>query len=337
MNPPTNRRVSARLESEDYIHIFYTNDRDWSDYVSVDLGDRDSNRRMLNDLSAWQSAANLDYGVVEYHNYSIYAALGLSDFPFLAGNYSTLTTGRNTLYAYMHPLLRNPGPRRLTNSLLARLGWREQSSAADSIESRASDAIEDFFQRRYGNSAREWRDIHLLMSQSVENAKEIFGGESLFYVLLQEVIWADPPYSAAEAAGFVRLYREGGVQDLPGGFSGNVSVRERFRGLDESIRMQEGAAIRWQALLAEPLTAEIRARMEGDVAWFMATASRYRLMAATCDYVLARQNQLDLEEPRTRMAREIAFLEATQVTRDTISPVDQRSFLGLHKALAGIP
>lgn len=77
--------------------------------------------------------------------------------------------------------------------------------------------------------------------------------------------------------------------------------------------------------------------MESDVAWFMATASRYRLMAATCDYVVAREKQLDLNEPRARMAKEIGLLQSTGVTQDTISPVDQRSFLNYHRALAGIP
>jgi hypothetical protein len=73
--------------------------------------------------------------------------------------------------------------------------------------------------------------------------------------------------------------------------------------------------------------------MESDVAWAAATASRYRLMAATCDYVIARFHAADLSEPRSRMEREIAFLESSPVTRDTISPVDQRHFLTYHRLL----
>ena len=130
------------------------------------------------------------------------------------------------------------------------------------------------------------------MSHSVENAKEIFGNNSLYYVLFQELIWADPPYTRSEAAAFIPLYRMGGIQDLPAAFSGVATVRESFRGLDESIHLQEVAGAKWRAVLAGAVARDVRGRMESDVAWFMATASRYRLMAATCDYVMARQNQL---------------------------------------------
>ena len=129
----------------------------------------------------------------------------------------------------------------------------------------------------------------------------------------------------------------GGVQDLPARFSRATTLRESFRGLDESIQLQVAAGAKWRAVVAGPMAGEVRARMESDVAWFMATTSRYRLMAATCDFVIARENQLDLNEPRARMAQEIAFLQSTGVTQDTISPVDQRSFLNHHRALAGIP
>ena len=116
-----------------------------------------------------------------------------------------------------------------------------------------------------------------------------------------------------------------------------ATVRETFRGLDESIRLQELAASKWEAVLAGVLAEDVRRRMESDVAWFVATASRYRLMAATCDYFLAQEYQLDREEPRSRMKQEIALLETSSVTQDTISRVDQRSFLNLHRTLAGIP
>ena len=124
MEPPTNQSITTELQTADYVHIFYLNERDWSDYIDANLSNRDSNRKIVSDLAAWQAVANLNYGVVEYYNYSIFAALGLSDFPFLAGNYEMLVPGRGSIFAYMHPLLTNPGPRRLTNSLLARLAWQ---------------------------------------------------------------------------------------------------------------------------------------------------------------------------------------------------------------------
>lgn len=339
MVPPTNQSITAALQTADYIHIFYLNERDWSDYIDSNLSNRDANRKIVSDLAAWKVVADLNYGVVEYYNYSVFAALGLSDFPFLAGNYETLVPGRGSMFAYMHPLLTNPGPRRLTNSLLARLAWQTRSTGSqiDATDDRSEQIIQEYFERRYAGHATEWREIYELMSRSVENAKEIFGHNSLYFVLFQELIWSEPPYTRSEAVEFIPLYRVGGVQDLPARFSGVATVRESFRGLDESIQLQVAADAKWRAVLAGPMAAAVRARMESDVAWFMATASRYRLMAATCDYVVARENQLDLSEPRARMAQEISFLQSTGVTQDTISPVDQRSFLNQHRALAGIP
>lgn len=339
MVPPTNRSIAAQLQATDYLHIFYLNERSWSDYVDANLPNRDSNRKIVSDLAAWDAIADLNYGVVEYYNYSIFAALALSDFPFLAGNYQMLTRGRGSMFAYMHPLLTNPGPRRLTNTLLSRLAWqaRENGNWIGATSDRSEQVVQEYFERRYAGHATEWREIYDLMSQSVENAKEIFGHDSLYFVLFQELIWSKPPYTRSEAVGFVPRYRMGGIQDLPAAFSGGTTVRESFRGLDESIQLQNAAGAKWQSVLARPLAADVRARMESDVAWFMATASRYRLMAATCDYVVAREKQLDLNEPRARMAKEIGLLQSTGVTQDTISPVDQRSFLNYHRALAGIP
>jgi hypothetical protein len=66
------------------------------------------------------------------------------------------------------------------------------------------------------------------------------------------------------------------------------------------------------------------------------TASRYYLMATTADDMVARQFQLDLAELRVRMEQEIAFLEASTVTDDTVPPVDQRRFLNFSRAVAAI-
>lgn len=336
MRPPTNRAVITELERNEYLHLFYLIERSWSGRMDIDLADRDANRTIIQDLSAWQSAAAFNYGIVEYHNLSTYAGLGLSDFPYFAENFQFLTRNRSALYAYMHPLLKNPGPRRLTNRLLSRLAWvdTDADTAAGILPDAGETLIQEYFDRRYGAHAAGWRTIHELMSQSVENAKEVFGTNSLYWLLFQEFFWASPPYTLAQTAEFIPRFRAGGVQDLPGAFSDVKSVRATFRGLDESIRLQEQAAQLWTAMLDSPLPAAERRRMESDVAWFVATASRYRLMAATSDYVVAKQNQLDLSEPRSRIVREVAFLRESPVLADTISPVDQRSFLDLHLNLA---
>jgi hypothetical protein len=339
MEPPTNPSVIAQLQGADYLHLFYPIDRDWSGQFDTDLVNRDSNRRILEDMDAWQSMWALNYGVVEYHNLSSYGAIGLTDHMHLTANHSIVSNGRSELYAYMHPPLRNPGPRRLTNALQAALAWRDATVVDDTsaLAGRAELATQQYFARRYGEHATEWRAIYDLMCRSVENSKELFGFNSLFWVLFQEFIWTEPFYTPGEVVEFIGKYRSGGVQDLPAAFSGLVTERATFRGLDDSIALQEQARGRWQAVLMRPLTAATRARMESDVAWFEATASRYRLMAATIDLVLARYRGQDESETRARMAPEIAMLNGSSVTQDTLSPVNQRSFLELHRRLANLP
>lgn len=337
MRPPTNLSVTSKLESVNYIHLFYLIERDWSGRVETNLVNRDANRRSIEDMRAWRSVAKFSFGVVEYHNSAMYAAVDLSDFPHFAANFSTLSLDRDAMYAYVHPLLKNPGTRRLTNRLLSRLAWNEVTSPdgpAGALSESGEELIQDYFARRYGDYATEWRAIHELMAQSADNAQEMFGINSFYWLLCQELLWTEPAYTRAQAAEYISLFRTGGVQELPGAFSNLVSVRATFRGLDDSLQLQEQAAQRWATALGGSVPTEIRRRMESDVEWFAATVSRYRLMAATSDCVWALQNELDRSEPRSRIEREIAFLRESPVTADTISPVDQRGFLDLHLKLA---
>jgi hypothetical protein len=171
------------------------------------------------------------------------------------------------------------------------------------------------------------------MSQSVENTREMFGTDSLMWVLFQEQFWAKPPYSRSQANSFIGRYRAGGVQDLPEKYSGNARTREEFRGLDESISLQEQAAEKWQSVLAQTRDIDVRSRMEADVVWFLATASRYRLMAGTCDYLLSPAGSQQQADARERMEAEIAYLDRSRVTRDAISPIDQQDFIAYHRNL----
>lgn len=335
MNPPSNRSIVQDLVGTDYLHLFFPIDRDWSGPIDADLAGRDTNRKLMADLAAWQSVASLDYGIVEYHNLSVYGAVGLTDSPYFAANFAKLAEGRDGLYAYMHPLLRNPGPRRLTNQLLAKLTWEDTSGTGAGIPlvQAGERVIGEYFQRRYGAQAAEWRAIHDLMSQSVENARELFGINSLSWLLLQEQIWAAPFYTRTQVVEYLPRFRDGGMQDLPAAFSGVTTQRATFRGLDDSIRLQTEAAARWRTLLAAPIGPVVRRHMESDIEWFEATASRYRLMSATCDYVAAREHGADVTGPRTRVMREVEFLRQSRVVEDTVSPVDQRGFLELHALL----
>jgi Domain of unknown function (DUF4838) len=334
MRPPTNEAVIRRLEKSDYLHLFYPIERSWAGDIDANLANRDTNRQFIADLAAWKLIAKFDYGVVEYHNFSAFAAVGLTDFQHLAHNFETLVAGREGLYAYMHPLLKNPGPRRLTNYLLSGLGWHA-SNVKDREPTRAltQRLNSQYFVRRYQQIAVSWREVHELMAQSVENAKELFGTNSLYWVMFQKLIWTDPFYSTSDAIGLIGKYRVGGTQDLPAKFSGLNTVRESFVGLDESIRLQEQARIKWQAAIIGTIDREVLTHMESDIAWFLLTTSRYRLMAATCDYLVAKQDGLDLVPLRARMQVEIDFLQSSAVVQDTISPVNQRGFLNYHRQI----
>jgi hypothetical protein len=333
MLPPTNSVIIRKLEAIDYIHLFYPIDRSWSGQVDAHLIDRDANRKVIADMRAWRGAAKLSFGLVEYYNSAMYAAIDLSDFPQIDTNFLTLSLDGDALYAYVHPLLKNPGARRLTNRLLSRLAWKELPSHdnATGLPSAAGEAlIQDYFARRYGIFAPAWRAIHELMAQSVDNAQEMFGINSFYWLLCQELLWTPPVYTRSQVADFIPIFRKGGRTELPGAFSNLISVRAVFRGLDDSLQKQERAAQGWMNILVDSVPAEIRRRMESDVDWFNATNSRYRLMAATSDYLLAQHSGQDVSEPRLRIVREVDFLRNSSVTADTISPVDQRSFLDLH-------
>ena len=331
MQPPTNRTFTDQLEGCDYLHLFYLIERDWSGSLVSDLEARDTTRQMLENLRAWAAFTTVASGVVEYHNVSTSGGVAVTDLAYLADNYRTVMSGKNGLYAYMHPLLTNPGPRRLTNALLAKIAWNEVNTRQPSVA--PSTVTSSYFGDRYGSHASAWQEVTELMSRSVENASQMFGLNSLFVVLFQEQIWSEPPYSRTDANSFIAQYRAGGHQQLPGGYSGRDAIAESFRGLDESIAMQDRARAQWETVLAELMSAEVRARMQSDVVWFLSTSSRYRLMAATCDYILAAPHSSEQERARTQMEAELTFLSTSPVLEDTLAPVNQRAFISYHRAL----
>lgn len=332
---PTNEDVVTMLQDSDYLHVFYLNQRSWSGPIDADLNDREANRTILEDIFSWQTSASFAYGIVEYYNYSVYAAVALSDYEYFADNFDFLDIEGRALFAYMHPLLDNPGPRRLTNELLSKLAWNDLDASAEERRVYAESITQAYFAHRYGNLASEWRDVYSTMAHSVDNASEIFALNSMYWLCFQDLIWAQPPYTASEVVNYLPLYLEGGIQDLPT-FPFREVVRASFRGLNESIRMQDEAAVRWEDIVAQAQDPYVRAAMASDVEWFEATRSRYRLMAATADFIVAQFNGSDVTDARDRIQTEVAFLEASPTTDDTLSPVDQRAFLGFHRRLAGI-
>jgi len=322
---PTNLSIISELEQSNYLHIFYLNERSWSGVMNENLENRSKNKVIVGNLAKWQTNTNLNFGVVEYYNYSVYAAVALTDYLYLSENYNFLNEVNNELNAYMHPLLGNPGPRRLTNKLSASLSW--ENSDQTPIE-KNDEITADYFLNRYGQFSEEWKNIYEIMSNSVDNAKEMFAHNSLYWLLLKSVIWSEPNVLAD--LDIINSYKVGGVQELPIIFSSDVEIAS-FRGLDESIRMQLSAQDLWLSILAKQIPEKTRKNMDDDVLWFQATLTRYQLMAATSDYVVARL--LGEETRKIKIQENIDFLMASPTTKDTISPVNQRAFLKQHQAL----
>ena len=127
------------------------------------------------------------------------------------------------------------------------------------------------------------------------------------------MIWAVAPYTPSEVLNFLPRYLDGGVRLLPT-FPFREVVRASFPGLNDSIRIQNDAAMRWEEILARPLDPDVRVAMETDVAWFQATRSRYRLMAATAEFTVAQFSGSAVAEIRERIRVEIEFLENSSTT-----------------------
>lgn len=342
MQPPTRTDTMRALESADYLHLFYPIDRSWAGPIDDTSAAREANQRLLTTLSQWRGAgAALKCGVVDYHNLSVFAAVAVTDVPYLRSNLDRLVSSSlhmDQVLASMHPLLRNPGPRRLTYHLMSRLCWGSASgaAAATATQVQVQTLIDEFFQRRYGEHANEWRAVHEQMALSVDNAREMFGVNSLFWLVHQDLLWSPAFYSLEEAVSFIPVFRAGGARDVPAAYSGVPTERCVFRGLDESLALHRQAQAAWQAILARAMPEVIRSHMRADLSWFETTASRYRLMAASCEYLQAQVRQADTTAARARMATEITLLAAAPETADTISPVDQRAFLEWHRRRAGL-
>lgn len=333
--PPENLDVMSELKNKDYIHIFYLNERGWSGKIDANLINRDSNRFIVNKLDEWVSIEDLNYGIVEYYNFSSFSALALNDFQYLAYNYQVLSSKRRGLFAYMHPLLKNPGPMRLTNSILSREGWIDPTDTINRQDSSEIDnVITKYFERRYGKYALDWREIYTIMSKSVENTQEMFGTNSLRWLLFQEFMWAKPVYTRFDAAKYIHRYKTGSIQNLPALFSNKVSIKSEFIGLDQSLIFHKQVLTKLNSIiLNKDINDDIKKNIEDDIEWFMATASRYRLLAAAGNLYLARENNEPLNDFIVQIQSEINYLQKSSVTNDTISPVNQRAFLKNYRKL----
>jgi len=328
--PPTNLLVLKKLAGLDYLHIFYTNERMWSSIINKNLGIYSAHQKLVDQLTVWKTLLKNPMGIVEYHNYSFYGALAIDEFNNLPENHQYLTADDMVLYAYMHPLLQNAGPRRLLNKTIANLAWQNLLDSSVSEFSYAEEVRktrQKYFLNRYKNYAEKWCEIHTLMSYSLQNAAEMFAHHSLETLLLQAVFWADPHYTAKESLQYIQRYLVGGFQHLPNlmGASTDV-VSSDFLGLQASIQLQKMQQQRWVALMQEVKDITILNNMRNDVLWFSATVKRYELLAELAVYYQLYHNggsKKAINQSVKKIHEALLFLEKSPTTQDAVSPVDQ--------------
>lgn len=338
MEAPTSSPVVRSLAAERYVHLFYPIERSWGGPLGEKGAGRSVNERFLRAAAAWQAATPFSFGVVDYHNVSTFGGVALTGHQNLLGDLDTCVGIGGAVFAYMHPLLRNPGPRRLTNQLLSELLWQAAPGAPpDPPPTRSEVAMQAYFSRRFGDAGTAWRTVYDMLARSVSGATEMFGINSLHWLLHQDLIWTPGFYRPAEVQFLIPRFTQGGAQRLPAAYSGMVDFEARFIGLDAALDLLHQAESVWEAELARPRKEPERARLLADALWFRATISRYRLLMAGVERDRASALGADTSAIRARMDREIEYLANSPTTLDTVSPVDQRHFLSVHRQRARTP
>lgn len=319
--PPTNTSIIKLLEKNDnYIHIFYPIERSW---VAYDTSSENTvNSHYLTSIDKWKESARLQYGLVDYHNLSSFNGIALSDYRNFEVNFSIANNELNTLYAYMHPVYPHPGPRNITNRLLASLTWESKQNKGEVL-------IDDYFYNRYGAYAAEWKEVHELMDTSISNSKEIFGFNSLTMLLLQDIYWEKPFYTPKEVVNLMNRYLDGGGVFLPSKYYRNKEnvIFSNFIGLNESIGLQRLAKRKWRTLLSRVHDVSIKQRMQNDIMWFSSTISRYNLIKLLSDFEKKQYYGENVEELMSNIKEEIDFLRANSATRSQLSEFSYHAFL----------
>jgi len=320
------------LANRDYVHVFYDPERSF--HGSISDSRATSSRRLIRRLSDWKRMGDVAFGITEYFNNSNYAAVPITDHLYMRENFATQMSGGGDLYAYMHPL-QEGGPRTLTDWLLGRLAWRGASTSEAEYES----WVKDYFEGRYSEVADQVRGAYVQIAHGVENAREMFLRNSLFDLLfLQHRL--ERGYSAREVSALLDGYLLGGWQDIPpspkvglGRYDGFPLERAEFRGLDESLSLLEDAVSALENVDASS-SATVRERVEEDLAWATAAASRYKLFRNAIGYYrgynlpdLFPADERRLPQYRQTIIRLNRELSSTKLIHQPISSlIDQTRF-----------
>jgi hypothetical protein len=226
----SNSQMQLPTLDEGYVHLYYNNVRSYlkgyfdpasslNDQVSAEFSES---------VSSHKSAA---FGVVDYHNYSVYAGMTLGQLTSLESELRGYARKGAILYAYMHPALHQPSADILLNRLISRIAFNGEV---------ATEIINDFSARYFGGESRV---IEALRSydEALAQKAEFFGPEaSLSLVLQSDLAYASPPLTedqiATIAAAFlsgrriaIQPIRLSNVKIVQYEGSGLVSVIEQLR------------------------------------------------------------------------------------------------------------
>ncbi len=335
MDAPSNADNAKRLEGKAYMHLFYPIERDWSPLRQRPDASF-NNDRIARQISNWRSQASLAYGFVDYHNMSRYGGLALSDFPNFASNSAVVSQGGLALSAYMHVALEDPGPRRLTHALAARLGWVRSPAFGKSstIQAVSENVIRSFFANRFGDQAPGMHKVYFQVARATSNAGQIFGMDSLHMLLVQPLVWSQGFYSRKEVKEFVDGFSIGGRQWRPGKFYGSSNYRSNFVGIETSMELIGNAISLAQTEAKVASTQEIRANIVADIAWFKSTLLRYRAIYLLGQSLTEVKGSLRHEALTIQLIAILDELEVNPNLRGTVGDVDQTEFVEQYRKLA---
>lgn len=335
MDAPTDAANAKRLEGKAYMHLFYPIERDWSPLRQRPDASF-NNDRISRQISDWKKAASLAYGYVDYHNMSRYGGLALSDYHNFAANHEVLSQNGLILFAYMHVALDDPGPRRLTHAMAARLGWSQSSASGKPASTLrdGADVIRSYFANRFGDQASGMRNAYAQVAQATSNAGQIFGMDSLHMLLVQQLVWDESLYSPEEVRAFVAGFLKGGRQWRPGKFYGPSDYRSNFVGIEASIALIRKAILIARAEAGTTKSADVRASIFAEIAWFESTLNRYRASQLLGQALLEGERSPRYKALTAQLLHVLSQLEASPNLRGTVTEVNQTEFIGQYRKLA---
>jgi uncharacterized protein (DUF3820 family) len=323
---PSNMSIVAELEKRDYIHIFYPSTRDWTSSIRYSKEDDATNMQLKNAIDSWKKSAKFKYGVVDYNLKSNYSGIAITNHINIASDFDYYFQEDGELYGYMHPILENPGPLELTNSLISNLCWQQKFESNHEVQTKT---VNHYFKEKYGPWAKEWQVIYNRIMYSVSNAKHIFESGSLSSVLFQNIYWSKPPFSDEEIDNLIPRYLDGGLQQIPDGYfnSMNKMISANFIGLDSSIKIQAEMENKWKGIVKKVKDPKIINRMNNDIEWFKTTQSRYKLMKLCSELTKDEIDDGQRYRIKKNISKEVQVLSEAKTTADFISPVNSRGFL----------